>query len=248
MVLILLRNCPVLVSRNSAGAVLTIGVGDEQFGRISGLRAGVLDIAHPTLELITLTSRSCRHCYGLVNRKVVVLTDGAAVVVIPIDVSLDFLIFLDVLGLQLNGVRVGTVALKIIRSNYMAIVVGYLRVRRKNLKGLAREDCDSRVYIFRAIPLHDSPVAEYVCISIFWSRCRASNSLCAVYVVVFVSRCIGAIRRSVVLKLDTLGANQMAAPLGIEVQLADGGGVLGINLILGIKGAIPLHRCLINPE
>ena len=89
-------------------------------------------------------------------------------------------------------------------------------------------------------------MAEHI-IGVARSCRRACNCFCAIDVGIVVHEIKGAVARRV-LDLDAFGTNQLAAPFGVEIKLADGKRVGGVDLGCGIELAVLADRGLVKDD
>ena len=169
----------------------------------------------PSLELVTCAGRSCRNINRFIDLDVLTLINQSAIIVIvPVDVCEDFLVFLDVLGSELD-VELFVYSIAGIYDIYL------LSVALIDLECVAREYCLFSIFISAcfSIPLLDYPVAEYfLCVSC--CSAAACDCLSLICVVIRICWCSGSLS-CIVDDLDSLGTIELAAPLCIQIELAD---------------------------
>ena len=147
-------------------------------------------------------------------------------------------IFLHIYSLDKHSIGIGLVAVESRRSYDVSIFIGDLCVARQNSKGVTREHFHTGRFKRRPIPFHDSPMAEHIVFRIIWRRRGTGNSFGLIHIRVAIRRSIGT-RTSIVFHIYTICADQLAAPLRVEIHLADGRRIGRIDLIRGVESAIP---------
>ena len=209
---------------------------------------GLLNALDPAQEVVAGAGRSLGHFHGLVDLQTGAGADEAAVVVVvPVDEGLDLLVLLDVLSLELHGVGIGAVLVEILLGDDVAVFVRDLGVVGLHDEGVAGERELVGVLVGRAIPLLDDPVAEDLLV-VGGSRSALRDGLSQVDVLVAVGRSVLALARGVIRHDDAVGADEAAAPLGVEVQLAHGVGVVGVDLVVAVELAERFNRGVVERE
>ena len=231
----------VFIGGNLRVIVRAVLIRDKEIGE--SCRSSIFfDAADPALELIAFACRSRRNVNSLVDPEILVFGNrSAGIVVIPIDVGQDLLILLNINSIDLNGVGIRIAFFRL--SHDIAFSIHDFGVCHQHIEGIAGEDRFVKNKC-SAIPLLDFPVAEDIIaiirygsangyrvriIRILVSVCAAAAIDCGA-VIDFIDR--------VVNHFDAFSADEFAAPLGIQIQLADGGGPSGIDFRIGIKLAI----------
>ena len=211
----------------------------------------------PTEELIACTRRRSQNINRLVDSERLVFVDDASfaigVVVVPVDVRRGGILGGAVLGAQLDGVFLGV---RVIFSGG----VFRLRVLVVDPEAVAREHVLVGVDVLRAVPLLDDPVLEgklglaLACRGRLGGR--AGDGLSLVGVLVGIVRLIGAYHRVAVAVLtnrgvhhvDAVGAVEDPSPTGIEVDLAHGAGIGGVDLFGGVQPTVLGNDGVIHHE
>ena len=170
----------------------------------------------------------------LVYGKIIILLEGfRSIIVIPINMGLDFLVFLDIHCLEQDLIGILFVRIKVRRRNYGAgLVVGDLRIVQFYFEGVRREH-DLAVCVAGTGPVLDHPVTKHI-IRIRgrggWSR----DGLSTVHIGVRVRPLVAA-RANIVYHVDAFSADQLAAPLRVEIHLADGRRIGRVDFVGGIE-------------
>ena len=204
----------------------------RSFRRIADLYAG------PALELIADFSLCGLNLNSLIDLEVVVGVERSrAVVLEPLDMGEDFLILLDIDCLQTNGIDVLLARIRIgFIYGITSVLFGDLCI------GIVNHECFTGEYlvsgsIVGSIPLLKLPVTEHIIFLVRGLGGRSRNGLSAIHIIILVLTNIAALA-DVIDHVDARGANQLAAPLGVEIHFADRGRVTRINFVRGIEFAV----------
>ena len=207
---------------------------------------GVFFIANPALELISCAGRDrVRHRHRLIDGQVCVFANSSAVVVIPVDVGLDFLVFFNIDRLQLHGISVRLIFIKIRHRDDIIVFIRDSCIICKHREGVSREDIHTGVNKSCAVPLLYRPVTENIVFLVSRFGRRVGDRLGLVDIDVAVCRCVGP-AGCVINNVNAAGSNQLAAPLSVEIDLADGGGIRRIDLGSRIELAVLFDHRLIK--
>ena len=248
-VILIGARCPVLVCGNLGVIVFTILIRNEQSCGRRGFRLFVLNIANPALEFVAHTSLCGRNVYGLVDSDVVVLGNSSTIVVIPIDVGLDFFVLINEHSLELNGVVILSFRIEI-RSRYRisGLTVCNLCVTHQHIKSIARIDIYSRILVCSSIPLLNSPMAEDIIICVLGRRSTLCNSLSLVDIRVRIRDSTCTIVGDIILNLDAIRTNQLAAPFGVKINFSDSARIPWIDFAGTKKPSVLLNHRLVEHE
>ena len=215
--------------------------------RIADLYAG------PALELIADFSLCGLNLNSLIDLEIagslVGVERSCAVVLEPTDMGEDFLLPLNINSIDLNDVGI---RIAFFRLSYdIAFSIHDFGVCHQHIEEIAGEDRFVKNKC-SAIPLLDFPVAEDIIAII---RYGSANGYRARIIRILVSICAaGAVNCGAVIyfidrivnHIDAVSADEFAAPLGIQVQLTDGVGPIGIDFRIGIKLAIGADRLFVD--
>ena len=212
-------------------------IGDKEVRKSCSVSV-LFNAADPAQELIAVAFRSCGNGNSLVDLDVLALGDQTAgVVVVPVDEGQDFLILLNIDGLEQDGVGILLARVKIILRNYGAgTILGDLCI------GIVNHECFTGEYLVSgsiagSIPLLKLPVTEHIIFLVRGLGGRSRDGLGAVHIAIAVSTFVFALA-DVIDHVDARGADQLAAPLGVEIHFADRGRVRRIDLVRGIESAV----------
>ncbi len=219
-------------------AVRTILISNEKI-RQRSRRAVFLDAFDPAQELIACAGRRIgdRNRFVDLNIRRSGIRAGFTIdIPVPIDEGLDFLVLLNEDSLENNGIGIMCVRIQriilISRNGLTGIRVDNLGIVDLDVEDFAGVHTHAGIYIFSSVPVLHGPMAEDVGVRIVCGTCAGRNRLGLIDVVVVIRRGRpSALVREVVLDLDALGANQLAAPFGIQRNLAVGGGPIGLTVI-----------------
>ena len=152
----------------------------------------------PSEELISITGwrrHASAFCVisinrnSLVDRHVLSCGKQIAAIVIPIQESFCFFVFLDINGLQLYFISIGFILIKLIFCYNVAVFIRDLRIVNFYNEGISREYFFCSIFISSSIPLLDNPVTEYeICICRF--SCSAYDCFCQIHIIVLICRCV----------------------------------------------------------
>ena len=118
-------------------------------------------------------------------------------------------------------------------------------------EGIAGEDV-SIFYKLTSVPLLDLPVAEDIAFFIVRRSRFDGDRFCSIHIEFLVTLFTRFTRQRTftrnIVQVNAFSADELAAPFGIQVYLADGGRPPGIDLRFLVKLAVFAYRRLIDAE
>ena len=222
----------VLIGSYGRSAVSTLRVVGDKQCRGGGVRSVLLDVSHPALEDVALAGRCSGNRDGLVDLDVLALGNKTAgVIVVPVDEGQDFLVLLHIDRLDQDRIGILLARVKIGLRNYgLSTFLGDLRIVIVYHERFAGEDHGSS-NVLGAVPLLKLPVAEHVIVRVRRRGGWSCDGLSSVHIGVRVRPLVAA-RANIVYHVDAISADQLAAPLRVEIHLADGRRIGRIDLTI----------------
>ena len=242
----------MLVRRNLGNRIAAICifgsiVNDIQICQLSGCTV-FLNTTNPSFEFIAGTSRRIRNRRRLVDLDILACCDlSSGIVVIPVDEGQDLLILLNIDRLDLDDIVIFLILVQSSRRyNSLRSFFSDPGICREHIEGIAGEHISIGLKC-RAVPFLYFPVAENKILSIVRRGTANSDRFRLVDIETIVSLCNSALTGKV-LQFDSFSADKLAAPLGVQVYLADGSGIFGADLRFRIKLAVLADCRLVNDE